>query len=261
MCPFNDHDNDHDLAAAIAHAAGGLLNMVRASPLLHGKQRGHAGDTVANAFITQLLQAQRGGDGFLSEETAPDPARLDKPRVWIIDPLDGTREYGELELGREDWAVHIALTEHGHPTACAVGLPAAGLVFSTASPPAIPAAPPGKLKIVVSRSRAPAIAQEVADALDAELLPMGSAGAKAMAVLTGAAHAYLHAGGQYEWDSCAPVGVALAAGLHASRIDGSPCRYNQPDPWMPDLLICRPELADLILDATAKAKANQTTAP
>ena len=251
--------DDHVLAAAVATSAGQLLNTVRASPLLHGKHLGLAGDAVANEFMIRLLQAQRGDDGVLSEETAPDPARLEKPRVWIIDPLDGTREYGEAGLGRADWAVHVALTENGRPTACAVALPATGLVFSTASPPAISAAPPGKLKIVVSRSRAPDIAQKVAMALDAELLPMGSAGAKAMAVLTGAAHAYLHAGGQYEWDSCAPVGVALAAGLHASRIDGSPCLYNQADPWMPDLLICRPALAVEMLDAIAHA--NRASAP
>jgi 3'(2'), 5'-bisphosphate nucleotidase len=249
MTPFNDHD----LAAAVARSAGELLNMVRASPLLGGKGLGSAGDAIANELITKQLQAQRSDDGFLSEETAPDPARLDKARVWIIDPLDGTREYGEVDQGREDWAVHVALTENGVPTACAVGLPAAGIVFSTAQPHVLPVAPAGKMKILVSRTRAPDIAQKVAEELDAELVPMGSAGAKAMAVLSGLAHAYLHAGGQYEWDSCAPVGVALAAGLHASRIDGSPCLYNQVNTWMPDLLVCRPELAPVILGAIANA--------
>lgn len=245
--------NDHVLAAAIAQSASELLNMVRSSQLLGGKSMGNAGDAVSNELITKLLQAQRCDDGFLSEETAPDPERLKKKRVWIVDPLDGTREYGEVEQGREDWAVHVALTEGGQPTACAVGLPAVGLVYSTGNPPALPAAPDGKLKILVSRTRAPEIAQKVAADLDAELVPMGSAGAKAMAVLSGQAHAYLHAGGQYEWDSCAPVGVALAAGLHASRIDGSACLYNQENTWMPDLLICRPELAEVLLSAIAKA--------
>jgi 3'(2'), 5'-bisphosphate nucleotidase len=243
--------NDHDLAAAIARSAGDLLNMVRASPLLHGKQLGRAGDAIANELITQLLKTQRSDDGFLSEESAPDPARLQKSRVWIIDPLDGPREYGEVDQARQDWAVHVALTEQGIPTACAVGLPAIGRVMSTAQPHQLPAAPTGKLKILVSRTRAPEIAQKVAEKLDAELVPMGSAGAKAMAVLSGQAHAYLHAGGQYEWDSCAPVGVALAAGLHASRIDGRPCLYNQQNTWMPDLLVCRPELASVILGAIA----------
>ena len=245
--------NDHDLAAAVARSASDLLNMVRALPLLSGKTLGNAGDAMANELITRLLEAQRSEDGFLSEETAPDPARLEKARVWIIDPLDGTREYGELDQARQDWAVHVALTEHGIPSACAVGLPATGLVYSTAQPPVLPAAPAGNLKILVSRTRAPDIARKVAAALDAELVPMGSAGAKAMAILSGQAHVYLHAGGQYEWDSCAPVGVAVAAGLHASRIDGSPCLYNQANPWMPDLLICRPELATVILGAIAAA--------
>lgn len=247
--------NDHDLADAIARSAGELLNMVRTSPLLHGQQLGHAGDAIANELITRLLKTQRHDDGFLSEETAPDPARLAKARVWIIDPLDGSREYGEVDQGRADWAVHVALTEQGIPTACAVGLPATGMVMSTACPPRLPAAPAGKLKIVVSRTRAPDIARKVAEKLDAELVPMGSAGAKAMAVLSGWAHAYLHAGGQHEWDSCAPVGVALAAGLHASRIDGSPCLYNQENTWMPDLLVCRPELATTFLGAIASASA------
>ena len=91
----------------------------------------------------------------------------------------------------------------------------------------------------------------VAEALGAELVAMGSAGAKAMAVVLGHADIYAHSGGQYEWDSCAPVAVAKAAGLHVSRIDGSELRYNQPDPYLPDLLICRPELAAEVLRALA----------
>jgi 3'(2'), 5'-bisphosphate nucleotidase len=249
--------NDHELAAAVATSAATLLDLVRAQSLLAGKDLGRAGDATANALITAMLQAHRPDDGFLSEETAPDPARLHKDRVWIIDPLDGTREYGEREQARTDWAVHVALTERGVPTACAVGLPACAQVWSTARPVALPRAPTGRLKLLVSRTRAPDITRRVAARLDAELVPMGSAGAKVMAVLQGQAHAYLHAGGQYEWDSCAPVGVALAAGLHASRIDGRPCHYNQADPWMPDLLVCRPELASVLLDAVAQARQDE----
>jgi 3'(2'), 5'-bisphosphate nucleotidase len=245
---------DHQLAADIAATAGRLLSAMRISPVLTGKPLGAAGDATANVLITKMLEQARPEDGFLSEETAPDPKRLAMQRVWIIDPLDGTREYGEVAQGREDWAVHVALTEGGKPFGCAVAMPAAGLSFNTAEPATLPPAPAGKIKILVSRTRAPEIAHQVAAALDAELVPMGSAGAKAMAVLRGQAHAYLHAGGQYEWDSCAPVGVALAAGLHASRIDGSPCVYNQANTSMPDLLVCRPELAPALLAAIAQAQ-------
>ena len=172
-------------------------------------------------------------------------------RVWIVDPLDGSREYGEVAEGRSDWAVHIALTEGGCPTACAVALPALGLTLSTMQAPPRPASQRGRLKLLVSRTRPPDIARRVAQALDAELIPMGSAGAKAMAILRGEAHAYLHAGGQAEWDSCAPVGVALSAGLHASRVNGNPCIYNRADTSMPDLLICLPELASEFLQTIA----------
>jgi 3'(2'), 5'-bisphosphate nucleotidase len=247
--------NDHQLAAEVATTAGRLLNVARASPVLRGKPLGAAGDATANVLITRMLEQARPGDGFLSEETAPDPARLTMQRVWIIDPLDGTREYGEVAEDRSDWAVHVALTEGGRPTACAVALPALNMTLSTASSCPLGDAPAGRIKILVSRTRAPEIAHKVAAALDADLVPMGSAGAKTMAVLRGEAHAYLHAGGQYEWDSCAPVGVALAAGLHASRIDGSPCTYNQAETAMPDLLICRKELAAAILAAIAEAQA------
>jgi 3'(2'), 5'-bisphosphate nucleotidase len=189
----------------------------------------------------------------LSEESADDHARLAHDRVWIIDPLDGTREYSE---GRADWAVHVALCIGGAPTAAsAVTIPARGELYAPDVEPT-PGPPPhsgGRLRIAVSRSRPPALAERVAVELDAELVPLGSAGYKAIAVLTGEVDAYLHGGGQYEWDSAAPVGVALAAGLHASRIDGSPLRYNQPDPLLPDLLICRAELAKPLLGAIAAA--------
>lgn len=243
--------DDHRLSAITASHAAELLIQLRRGHHGSGSQLGKIGDAHANELILDLLRAARPEDGFLSEESAPDPSRLSKRRVWIIDPLDGTREYAERE--RDDWAVHIALTECGLPSACAVALPALGLIYSTASPVALPPLPACPLKILVSRSRPPALAERVAAKLGAELVPMGSAGAKAMAVLRGEAHAYLHAGGLSEWDSCAPVGVALASGLHASRIDGSPCLYNQPDISMPDLLICRPECAPALLAAIAAA--------
>ncbi|AXE33801.1 3'(2'),5'-bisphosphate nucleotidase CysQ [Chromobacterium phragmitis] len=240
--------DDHQLAAKIASAAAERLLDLRRSHSESGKALGAIGDAESNTLILQLLLAARPGDNFLSEESAPDPSRLGQHRVWIIDPLDGTREYGES--CREDWAVHVALSVDGQPAAAAVALPAREELFATPAPALAPA-PPGRLKILVSRSRAPALAERVAARLDAELVPMGSAGAKAMAVLRGEAHAYLHAGGMNEWDTCAPVGVALAAGLYASRIDGSPCVFNQADVKMPDLLICRPELAETLLAAIA----------
>ncbi len=190
-------------------------------------------------------------DGILSEEGSDDLSRLEKERVWIVDPLDGTREFGEP--GRSDWAVHVALTENGVPTAGAVALPAVDKTLVTE--PAATLSPPheGRPRMVVSRSRAPAAAMIVAEALDAELLALGSAGAKAMAVVLGHADIYAHSGGQYEWDNCAPAAVAMAAGLHASRCDGSPLDYNYEDPWLPDLLICRPEFKDDALAALRRA--------
>ncbi len=216
-----------------------------------GRDLGARGDDAAHQMLIERLAAARPDDWVLSEESSSeahdDPARLTAERVWIIDPLDGTREFGEQ---RSDWAVHVALVEGHVPTAGAVALPGLGLVLATDDPPEPPPAarPP---RVVVSRTRPPAEAEAVAAALGAELVPMGSAGAKAMAVVRGEAELYPHSGGQYEWDSCAPVAVALSAGLHASRIDGSPLRYNQPDVYLPDLLICRAELADAALGAAA----------
>ncbi|MNC09609.1 3'-phosphoadenosine 5'-phosphate phosphatase [compost metagenome] len=242
--------DDAQLASRLAIAAGEHLLRLREHGLLPTTCLGAHGDRLANTLLTDLLRRHRPDDGLLSEEEAADEARLTRRRVWIVDPLDGTREYAE---GRADWAVHVGLVKNGvADAACAVCLPALDQTYSGAAPPALPAALEGPLKILVSRTRAPRVAEQVAQRLGAQLIPMGSAGAKAMAVVRGEAHAYLHAGGQYEWDSCAPVGVALAAGLHASRIDGSPCRYNQIEVFMPDLLICRPELAASLLSTIAE---------
>ncbi|MCC6920807.1 MAG: 3'(2'),5'-bisphosphate nucleotidase CysQ [Alphaproteobacteria bacterium] len=245
-----DHAADAELAAHIATEAGRILLQVRDSGLFRDKALGDAGDGVAQAFISRALKAARPDDAVLSEEEAANASRTGASRVWIVDPLDGTREYSE---GRSDWAVHIALTIDGTPVAGAVALPGLDITFETAEPPAIPAAEEAPLRMLVSRTRASKEVLAVAEQLGATLVPMGSAGAKAMAVLRGEADVYLHSGGQYEWDSCAPVAVAIAAGLHASRADGSSCLYNRDDPYMPDLLICRREHADRVIAAMAAA--------
>ena len=208
-----------------------------------GKSLGDEGDRIANAYLCAAIRKARPGDALLSEEEIDCTSRCAVSRVWIVDPLDGSREYGE---GRDDWAVHVGLAIDGVPVAGAVALPAIDLTLSSSAPPkASPANHP--LKIAVSRTRPAEQAVMLAKVFGAELLPMGSAGAKAMAVVRGEADIYLHTGGQYEWDNCAPVAVAQAAGLHCSRIDGSPMQYNNANPYLPDLLICRPELAGQVL--------------
>ena len=234
---------DVELAAHLAETAGKILIQVRDSGLFSAKALGKAGDQTANQFLVHALREQRPDDGLLSEEMKCDGSRLGQGRVWIIDPVDGTREYGE---SRTDWAVHVGLAVDGVATIGAVALPGLGVTLTTAAPRSLaPANTPPRM--LVSRTRPAAEAVAVAEAVGAELLPMGSAGAKAMAVVRGEADIYLHTGGQYEWDSCAPVAVAQAAGLHVSRVDGSPLRYNCSDPYLPDLLICRPEWAERVL--------------
>jgi 3'(2'), 5'-bisphosphate nucleotidase len=235
--------DDTELAAYLAGAAGALVLEMRETSGLVAKELGNAGDRTANQFLIHALAEQRPDDGLLSEESKDTDARLSKSRVWIIDPVDGTREYSE---GRSDWAVHVALAIDGAPVIGAVALPALDLVLRTDQPAVIPPAP-AQLRMVVSRTRPAPEAVTVAEALGAELIPMGSAGAKAMAVVRGEADIYLHTGGQYEWDSCAPVAVAAAYGLHVSRVDGSSLVYNQRDVYMPDLLICRKEHAPHVL--------------
>jgi 3'(2'), 5'-bisphosphate nucleotidase len=234
---------DEDLAAHLAEEAGRLLVAQRQGSILEGGALGQVGDQVANAFILTGLALWRPDDAILSEESPDDPARLAASRVWIVDPLDGTREYSE---GREDWAVHVALAIDGAPRIGAVALPARGLLFRSDRVER-PAFGEGAPRMLVSRTRPPAEVAEIAALLGAELVPMGSAGAKAMAIVAGAADIYYHAGGQHEWDNCAPAAVALGAGLHASRLDGSPFVYNRPDTCIPDLVIGRPDLAARIL--------------
>ncbi|MEC3948349.1 3'(2'),5'-bisphosphate nucleotidase CysQ [Sphingobium sp. HWE2-09] len=238
--------SDAALAAHLADIAGRLLLDVRASGLFTAKALGKAGDQTANQFLCHALREQRPEDGLLSEEEKDNADRLAKSRVWIVDPVDGTREYGEE---RGDWAVHVGLAIDGQPVIGAVALPGmdGGRVLRSDQPVALPPAP-DKLRMVVSRTRPAAEAVAVSEKLNAELVPMGSAGAKAMAIILGQADIYLHSGGQYEWDSMAPVAVALAHGLHCSRIDGSPLVYNQRDVYLPDLLICRQEHAATVLN-------------
>lgn len=239
--------NDADLAAHLAEVAGNILIQVRASGVFEGKSLGKAGDQTANQFLVHALREQRAEDGLLSEEEKDNPERLAKSRVWIVDPVDGTREYGEE---RADWAVHVGMAVDGEPVLGAVALPGLGLVLRSDQPRPVPAAP-DRRRMVVSRTRPAREATEVAERIGAELVPMGSAGAKAMSILLGDADIYLHSGGQYEWDSCAPAAVALGAGLHCSRIDGSPLVYNQQDTYLPDLLICRKEDAERVLKEVA----------
>jgi 3'(2'), 5'-bisphosphate nucleotidase len=236
---------DAELAAHLAEVAGRLLLEVRASGMFSPKALGKAGDATANQYLVYALREQRPEDGLLSEEENDNTERLAKKRVWIVDPVDGTREYGEA---RTDWAVHVALAIDGVATVGAVALPGLGSVLRSDHPQCVPPSS-ARLRMVVSRTRPAAEAVAVAQALDAELIPMGSAGAKAMAVVRGEADIYLHSGGQYEWDSCAPVAVAAAHGLHCSRIDGSSLIYNRRDTYKPDLLICRVEHAKRVLDA------------
>jgi len=240
--------SDAALAAQLAASAGRILLEVRASGLFAGKALGDAGDAVANRFLVDALRMQRPSDGLLSEESKDTPDRLGKGRVWIIDPLDGTREYRE---GRPDWAVHVGLAIDGVATVGAVALPDLGEAVLRSDTPVALHPETGQPRLLVSRTRPAAEALAVAEELGGELVPMGSAGAKAMAVVRGEAEIYLHSGGQYEWDNCAPVAVALAYGLHCSRIDGSPLTYNNADTYLPDLLICRPEWAERVLRIVA----------
>ncbi|MCA1009047.1 3'(2'),5'-bisphosphate nucleotidase CysQ [Rhodococcus hoagii] len=245
--------SDARAAVEIATDAGRLLLELRSKLTLEGADAAElrrAGDRLSHEFIVGALGERFPGDAVLSEEGADDLARLGAERVWIVDPLDGTREFGEVD--RSDWAVHVALVVSGELTVGAVAMPALGVTYSTEAATAPTEPRGGAPKVVVSRTRRPEPVMALATALDAELVEMGSAGAKAMAVVRGEVDIYAHAGGQYEWDSAAPVAVARAAGLHVSRIDGSELVYNQENPWLPDLLICRPEWAGKALEVLAR---------
>jgi len=272
--------DDHALAHDLAERAGRLLLDLRAQGGDPAALK-DAGDRSSHNFLMAELAKARPEDAVLSEEGIDNKARLTADRVWIIDPLDGTREFGEPP--RTDWAVHVALWQRvatgdagaaGELTAGAVALPAQGTTLSTVnaaeraggrgdsrrpsegvsaeiSPSTSGAQRP--LRMVVSRTRASQLVKDVAALLNADLVPCGSAGAKAATVIQAENDVYLHSGGFYEWDTAAPVAVARAAGLHVSRIDGSDVAYNQDNPYLPDILVCRPAIAGLLLNAIRDA--------
>jgi 3'(2'), 5'-bisphosphate nucleotidase len=244
---------DAALAAEVAVDAGELLLAVREEIGFYDPyDLGDAGDKRANTLILDRLQLDRPGDAVLSEEAVDDVSRVHAERVWIVDPVDGTHEYSLP--GRDDWAVHIALWQRGGGiTDAAVALPARGEVYRTDTVTPPPPRADGPIRITASANRPPPVLWRLRERLDIQLVRIGSAGAKAMAVVRGDVDAYLHAGGQWEWDSAAPAGVVRAAGLHATRLDGSPLIYNRRDPYLPDLLMCRPELADVLLDGIRSA--------
>lgn len=254
MSPEHRVVDDHRLAEDLARRAGDLLVELQERLVSEGAPAavlGAEGDRQAHELLVGELAAARPADAVLSEEGADDASRLTAERVWVIDPLDGTREFSDPP--RTDWAVHVALVVGERPVAGAVALPGLGVTLSTADPPRLPLQRAGPPRLVVSRSRPPEQADAVAAALGADVVPLGSAGAKSMAVVRGTADVYVHAGGQYEWDSCAPAAVAKAAGCFVSRLDGSRPRYNQPDVYLPDLVVCRPELAGPVLAALTTA--------
>ena len=252
-------ETDAQLSARLAIQAGQLLVTVREKLTSAGAppwQVMDAGDLASHRFLVQELAQARPDDAVLSEEGFEDPRRFNADRVWIVDPLDGTSEFGET--GRHDWAVHVALWDRDHFGAGAVSIPALGFVFCTDPASVVPPFVRDRPRLVTSRNRNPYVAVIVANALDADAVRLGSAGAKAMAVVTGEADIYVHDGGMYQWDSAAPAAVALAAGLHVSRIDGSPMVFNERDPWLPDLLICRPEFAQPTLTALREGRTIRT---
>jgi 3'(2'), 5'-bisphosphate nucleotidase len=242
--PADALTSDHSFAAWTATVAGERLLEVREEGLV-GKELKDRGDLVSHELLMGLFAEHRPADSVLSEEGRDDKRRLEADRVWIIDPVDGTREFSEPP--RDDWAVHVALWEDGELTAGAVAQPAIGETFHTGAPPVVPARSSERPRIAVSRTRPPAFVAALAAEIDAELVPMGSAGVKVISVVRDLTDAYVHAGGQYEWDNAAPVAVARSAGLFCSRVDGSELRYNQDDVSLPDLVVCRPELSEQIL--------------
>ncbi len=240
--------DDHALAHELVSTAGRyLVNLRDGSRSSTADELRDEGDHGSHQLLVEELMEHRPGDSIVSEHGTAGTPREPGSRVWIVDPLDGTREFGER--GRDDWAVHVALAHGTRLVAGAVALPARDTVLSTMHLPRRPARGDGRMRIAVSRSRPPTFVDTLAASVGATTVPMGSAGAKIAAVVLGDVEAYVHAGGQYEWDSAAPVAVAQAVGLHTSRLDGAPLVYNQPEPWLPDLLVCHPDCAEALLEA------------
>ena len=248
-------ETDQQLASRVATEAGVMLVDLRDELVAEGVHYWDLkdeGDVAGHRYIMSALMAARPDDVILSEEAADNRRRLNAERVWIIDPIDGTNEFAEHP--RHDWAIHIALWESGEITAASVALPTLGITFDASPAAVVPPSTREKPLLVTSRSRNPYCAVMVANALGCDVARLGSAGAKAMAIVMGEADIYVHDGGMYQWDSAAPVAVARAAGLHTSRVDGSPLIYNDEDTWLPDLIICRPELAEPVLTALGYKK-------
>jgi 3'(2'), 5'-bisphosphate nucleotidase len=241
-----DLSAEHRDASALADMAGRALMELQQQPV-RSRDLGAEGDRLSHDLLVKELARLYPDDDVRSEEGLEHISG--NGRLWIIDPLDGTREFRQGD--RSDWAVHVAMVIGGAPVVGAVALPALDVVISTGAPPVLPPRTEGEPpRLVVSRTRPPDVAYDVADAIGAVMMPMGSAGAKIAAVILGAADLYVHAGGQYEWDSGAPVAVALASGLHASRLNGDVLTYGAPDAWLPDLVVCRPEYAEAVLAVT-----------
>lgn len=243
-------ETDQQLASRVATEAGAMLVELRDELVaegIHYWDLKDEGDVAGHRYIMSALTAARPDDVILSEEAADNRRRLNAERVWIIDPIDGTNEFAEHP--RHDWAIHIALWEAGELTAASVALPTLGVTFDASPAAVVPPSTRARPLLVTSRSRNPYCAVMVANALGCDVARLGSAGAKAMAIVMGEADIYVHDGGMYQWDSAAPSAVAKAAGLHVSRIDGSPLEYNKESLWLPDFLVCRSELAEPALKA------------
>jgi 3'(2'), 5'-bisphosphate nucleotidase len=243
-------ETDQQLASRVATEAGAMLVELRDELVaegIHYWDLKDEGDVAGHRYIMSALTAARPDDVILSEEAADNRRRLSAERVWIIDPIDGTNEFAEHP--RHDWAIHIALWEAGELTAASVALPTLGVTFDASPAAVVPPSTRARPLLVTSRSRNPYCAVMVANALGCDVARLGSAGAKAMAIVMGEADIYVHDGGMYQWDSAAPSAVAKAAGLHVSRIDGSPLEYNKESLWLPDFLVCRTELAEPALKA------------
>lgn len=263
-------NEDAELARTVAQGAGQLLLELRES---YGeiepddKERANAlrkeGDRASHEYIAAALSAARPDDAVLSEEGADSDVRLSASRVWIVDPLDGTYEYGQ---NRADFAVHIVLwnTEgQARLEAGVVDLPAQGLTRSVLDlDPQLGELPTNRpIRIVASRSRPPATLAQTVHHLSGslseagithegvEVVDVGSVGAKVNEILSGRAEAYIHDTGFYEWDVAAPLNVAHHYGLHAEHIDGQPVVFNQMPPYVNNLVVARADLHGFVMDA------------
>ena len=257
---------ERDLAFAMeaARSAGKRGLGLREAGRWEGKTLADIGDQAADGFLQGFVRGRYPEDGLLSEETADSPERLGRERTWIVDPLDGTKEYSQ---GRADWAVHVALTVGGTCALAAVALPSEGRVLwgvalegqerggddgggtlvSGASES------PSKPRVMVSRSHTPPWVETFAGSLGATLVPCGSAGFKVSRLLAGEGDIYVHKIGLKECDTCAPETVARALGWHVCRLRGEEHRYNRADPKNHELVVCRPTWRDRVLEAIASS--------